>query len=214
MSVQKCPQFAVNSQPATRNLPFYCPLKVGSELAPEWTMKSPLRWSPSPQGRVGTRDGKSDIEMLQAVAVPSRSGRDQAAAGQIAQAEIIAVPSRSGRDLRASWWGCRGIKLSPSPQGRVGTYRTRFTYQWGARSPSPQGRVGTRWDFDFHVAGTCRRPLKVGSGRFGLHQQETTLHVAVPSRSGRDSSLQNLRGWVGTIAVTSRSGQIELRVER
>ncbi|WKU15436.1 hypothetical protein Q2T83_14005 [Fervidibacter sacchari] len=59
MSVQKCLNLPLthNSQPATLNLPFYCPLKVGSGLAQALHEARIRRTSPSPQGRVGTAEG-------------------------------------------------------------------------------------------------------------------------------------------------------------
>ena len=155
-----------NSQPATQNLPFYCPLKVGSEH----------------------EERRNVISDLCFVAVPSRSGRNEALNEVSHLDSIIRRPLKVGSG--------RGDEIefdyvtpeSPSPQGRVGTILAYFANLGTDLSPSPQGRVGTYahlgTDIDpllvavpsrsgrdnfvrnlEHVTALGRRPLKVGSGQ-------------------------------------------------
>ena len=123
MSVQKCLNLPLthNSQPATQNLPFYCPLKVGS----------------------GQHCWRIHSERADAVAVPSRSGRDLARE-LLVRLNPVLSPSPQGR-VGTHWVSEEDlfVKLSPSPQGRVGTAHIVASSRTSERSPSPQGRVGT-----------------------------------------------------------------------
>jgi len=144
LSVQKCPQFAVNSQLATRNpqLAVYCPLKVGSGHAANSDVTISDIVSPSPQGRVGTIRSVPTEILYNQIAVPSRSGRD--AIRRSSSPLGGRSPSPQGRvgtfDAETT---CRLLQQSPSPQGRVGTMLRTASGGGVTESPSPQGRVGT-----------------------------------------------------------------------
>ena len=171
MSAQKCPQFAVNPQLATRNpqRAVYCPLKVGSEPNPKnrgsgflpcrrplkvgsgrgWLIITVLRLelSPSPQGRVGTptlarvqfatnsrrplkvgsgRGCFLATSLLFSCRRPLKVGSGQEALVTMDELlAAVAVPSRSGRDLsikflRATQLGSRRrpLKVGSGPLPR------------------------------------------------------------------------------------------------
>ena len=189
MSVQKCLNLPLthNSQPATQNLPFYCPLKVGSGLfyhlkstlieplspSPQgrvgtgWLVKEEEDWqalSPSPQGRVGTEMLRVMLLPSIQVAVPSRSGRNTYTMIPSALNFGVAVPSRSGRNLYSS--GDENWAILSRRPLKVGSERhcAHVGFAGNVGSPSPQGRVGT-----FFVARRNKRAKKSPSpqGRVG-----------------------------------------------
>ena len=99
---------------------------------------------------------------------------------------MVAVPSRSGRDRPFCANTPIPLKVSPSPQGRVGTgcYFKERSLLCGVAVPSRSGR-------DF----------------LQLREQERERNLAVPSRSGRDGSCVNFGDLNRAVAVPSRSGR-------
>ena len=168
------PQFAVNSQLATRN--------------PEPAVLL------SPQGRVGTWV-PSIGRMSDYVAVPSRSGRDQWE-GVVLQGSGELSPSPQGRvGTRPGARKSETSEWSPSPQGRVGTnYRPALVEYFFVAVPSRSGRDTERalTAFDFLLR---RRPLKVGSGRqYKLTEEDGERFRRRPLKVG-SGLRQNLGFW-------------------
>ena len=128
-------------------------------------------------------------ETVTSVAVPSRSGRDAGLPRRGGAVDIVAVPSRSGRDETADGFPCGQKVRSPSPQGRVGTGKSR-----DGKGPRIAVAVPSR---------SGRDPTQ-GSGGKGRKR------VAVPSRSGRDEPAPLRAGGKRRVAVPSRSGRDEL----
>ena len=104
------------------------PLMVGSEQLRAEAIRLAAAASPSPHGRVGTLLERRLYPSFHFVAVPSWSGRNDSATGEILLPEVVAVPSWSGRN--ALWLECVKVTVrrSPSPHGRVGTLLERRLY--------------------------------------------------------------------------------------
>ena len=86
--------------------------------------------------------GGLEKDLCEQVAVPSRSGRNDAAASQFPCEHHLAVPSRSGRNVSEGTGSLPGNQASPSPQGRVGTstFTPSVNAEMGVAVPSRSGR--------------------------------------------------------------------------
>mgnify|MGYP007015362334 CR=1 FL=1 len=162
------------------------PLKVGSGRSHRRSQEVARNRSPSPQGRVGTRRLARALAEAFDVAVPSRSGRNNAThrtqhritpcrrplkvgsgLQRVSGADVseqIAVPSRSGRD-----WGGHRVEgdfheiAVPSRSGRDLSHLPQSTPHVRIAVPSRSGRDDIVDDKP-QLGLRNRRPLKVGSG--------------------------------------------------
>ena len=116
--------------------------RVGTML-----LKAPhtnIVWSPSPHGRVGTMldgDKKTNRRNL---AVPSWSGRNLDRNSETSRRNgnsrrpLMVGSEHNGAEINLVFYA-----PSPSPHGRVGTFRRASDFVRKVKSPSPHGRVGT-----------------------------------------------------------------------
>ena len=183
------PQFAVNSQLATRNpepAVLLSPqgrvgttpslqrkiLDIGSP-SPQGRVGTPL-WgeggilverSPSPQGRVGTSQQSSRLNRGGCCRRPLKVGSGLSLPKFTAETMMYRRPLKVGSGHTCFHCCRRARPQSPSPQGRVGTQQPKLHQIQDAivAVPSRSGRDSLCPSQETHPS-TCRRPLKVGSG--------------------------------------------------
>ena len=114
----------MNLRPDGLQPDFAVPSRSGRDMLPTIIRKFPPKFaSPSPQGRVGTAHSTVKGTSEGKVAVPSRSGRDPTPRSWEFLIRLSRRPLKVGSGPTFAVGGSPSLFRSPSPQGRVGTYR-------------------------------------------------------------------------------------------